>query len=231
MEKAKNTKQKIVSQGRVIDFVPRRNGVSLSKRPLSLGMSGQPRLRVEPRRGLEIDIANKPKARSMSSARKAMSKTSKADVMVKKTSARNMKNGAMRRPTRLSAAAAGMTVGEMMAQQRVTTRKVVEKFDDEFGLIEESEIVREMVGAPVPKKAQKSPFLNSVMVDKRPLGKGAERNSSPNRRTVQPVRRIEPMEVVKPESKKSAFPLVGLIILTIIVGGAVGAAVYLFLFQ
>ena len=89
--------------------------------------------------------------------------------------------------------------------------------------------------APAPKEAPQSPFLKSVQVEKRPLS----HRVAPGEAVPSEVfadfdehdAELTPPPPAAEPRKRSVWPLVGLILLTVLLGGAVGAAVYLLIFQ
>lgn len=87
--------------------------------------------------------------------------------------------------------------------------------------------------AKVPEKGPNWPFLKSVTVEKRPLsGKKAvpTKTVAPRPTTVTPAASSIALNAGVAK-KGSKLPMVGLILLTIILGVAVGAAVYFAIFQ
>lgn len=100
----------------------------------------------------------------------------------------------------------------------------------------ESPAATEPEVAPEPKKkTPRSPFLKSVQVEKRPLShRVAPGEAVPSEVFAdfdeQDIELTPPPPATEPR-KRSVWPLVGLILLTVVLGGAVGAAVYLLVFQ
>ena len=83
--------------------------------------------------------------------------------------------------------------------------------------------------APAKKQLRKSPFLASVIVDKRPLS--AHGKAEPTQ--IRPVAQT-PSSVVLNSTvpkKNSKVPIALLLLITVVLGVAVGAAVYFLLFQ
>lgn len=115
----------------------------------------------------------------------------------------------------------------------------VEEID--FGIVEDYQPAKPAQDAPDANKYSlggKSPFLESVTVEKRPLSNNipahAEYHLHKNIYTKKQALEKPnptPTAIIKPESKKSKAPLILLIFATVIVGAAVGAGVYFFFFQ
>ena len=129
------------------------------------------------------------------------------------------------RPLGQPRSAAGLTVGDMVADYQ--------DYDpSEPNLPNVPEIVEEPVQEP-PKK--RSPFLESVKVEKRPLSRRLAADEDIPGEIFDDFPENDP-ELEPPASepeprKRSVLPLIGLLSLTVVLGAVVGAVVYLCIFQ
>lgn len=129
------------------------------------------------------------------------------------------------RPLGQPRSAAGLTVGDMMADYQ--------DYDpSEPNLPSDPEVVEEPVQEP-PKK--RSPFLESVKVEKRPLSRRLTADEDIPGEIFDDFPENDPeLEPPAPEPeprKRSVLPLIGLLSLTVVLGAVVGAVVYLCIFQ
>ena len=129
------------------------------------------------------------------------------------------------RPLGQPRSAAGLTVGDMVADYQ--------DYDpSEPNLPNDPELVEEPVQEP-PKK--RSPFLESVKVEKRPLSRRLAADEDIPGEIFDDFPENDP-ELEPPASepeprKRSVLPLIGLLSLTVVLGAVVGAVVYLCIFQ
>lgn len=112
--------------------------------------------------------------------------------------------------------------------------------EPDFGVVEDYHPSSQPARADAPDANQyslggKSPFLASVNVDKRPLSPSAPSHPSKNvyqKAAVDAARASVAHTTVVPAAKdRSKLPMIALIILTVLLGAAVGAAAYLTIFQ
>lgn len=103
---------------------------------------------------------------------------------------------------------------------------------DEPDLPTDAELEAEIAPAPPQKR---SPFLESVQVEKRPLSRRLYHDENLPNTVLEdfPVDdpELEPPATEPEPRKRSVLPLIGLLALTIVLGAVVGAVVYLCIFQ
>lgn len=124
---------------------------------------------------------------------------------------------------------AGATVGDALGA-------TYQDFDpSEPELPTEEEFVGAMEPPAEAKPAKKSPFLESVQVEKRPLSRRLYHDESiPNEVFAdfpEDDPELEPPATEPEPRKRSVLPLLGLLALTVVLGAVVGAVVYLCIFQ
>lgn len=124
---------------------------------------------------------------------------------------------------------AGATVGDALGA-------TYQDFDpSEPELPTEEEFVEAMEPPAEAKPAKKSPFLESVQVEKRPLSRRLYHDESIPHEVFadfpEDDPELEPPATEPEPRKRSVLPLLGLLALTVVLGAVVGAVVYLCIFQ
>lgn len=124
---------------------------------------------------------------------------------------------------------AGATVGDALGA-------TYQDFDpSEPELPAEAEFIEAVEPPAEAKPVKKSPFLESVQVEKRPLSRRLYHDESiPNEVFAdfpEDDPELEPPATEPEPRKRSVLPLLGLLALTVVLGAVVGAVVYLCIFQ
>ena len=124
---------------------------------------------------------------------------------------------------------AGATVGDALGA-------TYQDFDpSEPELPTEAEFIEAVEPPAEAKPSKKSPFLESVKVEKRPLSRRLYHDESiPNEVFAdfpEDDPELEPPATEPEPRKRSVLPLLGLLALTVVLGAVVGAVVYLCIFQ
>lgn len=99
----------------------------------------------------------------------------------------------------------------------------------------EAEFIEAVEPPAEAKPVKKSPFLESVKVEKRPLSRRLYHDENiPNEVFAdfpEDDPELEPPATEPEPRKRSVLPLLGLLALTVVLGAVVGAVVYLCIFQ
>lgn len=124
---------------------------------------------------------------------------------------------------------AGATVGDALGA-------TYQDFDpSEPELPTEAEFIEAVEPPAEVKPVKKSPFLESVKVEKRPLSRRLYHDENiPNEVFAdfpEDDPELEPPATEPEPRKRSVLPLLGLLALTVVLGAVVGAVVYLCIFQ